>query len=229
MDAYLLNGIQRVTQPVPNTSKKKKYTMLSVKLIDGNDQRIEVCTLREVAQFTEPGRAGAGNIIDPNRKESLMRWIKFPDGGVYTLANDIQKLAEEHGYVVPCERDGTRHPGTDCNAKMRAVVKDVGMRRTFRITDQSVVDVRVDDTPVNIAFIRWLVDQGIVNASYLKIGAIQLYTEEAVNALISVMLKTQIEYDIEDDEFFECGILITKRSHNFEKKKNRPKASLFKK
>ncbi len=158
-----------------------------------------------------------------------MRWINFPDGSKYTLAVDIQKLAEEHGYVVPCESDGTRHPGTDCNSKMRTIVKDAGLRRTFRITDQSVVDVRVEDTPVNIAFIRWLVDNGIVSDSYLKIGTIQLYSEEAVNALISVMLKTQIEYDIEDDEVWECGMLITKRSHNFEKKKNRPKASLFNK
>ena len=158
-----------------------------------------------------------------------MRWIKFPDGSQYTLAVDIQKLAEQNGYVVPCESDGTRHPGTDCNAKMRTVVKDAGLRRTFRITDQSVVDVRLEDTPVNASFIHWLVDNGIVNHSYLKIGTIQLYSEEAVNALISVMLKTHIEYAIEDDRVWECGMLVTKRSHNFEKRKNKPKASLFKK
>lgn len=158
-----------------------------------------------------------------------MRWIKFPDGSNYTLAVDIQKLAEQNGYTVPCEADGTRHPGTDCNAKMRTVIKDTGLRRTFRITDQSVVDIRVEDGPVSTAFIRWLVDNDIVSDSYLKIGTIQLYAEEAVNALISVMLKTQIEYDIEDDEIWECGMLVTKRSHNFEKKKNKPKVSLFKK
>lgn len=158
-----------------------------------------------------------------------MRWIEFPDGSRYTLAVDIQKLAEQNGYVVPCEADGTRHPGTDCNAKMRTVIKDAGLRRTFRINEQSVVDVRVEDTPVNFEFMRWLVDNGIINSSYLKIGTIQLYTEMAVNALISVMLKTQIEYDIEDDEIWECAMLITKRSHNFEKRKNKPKASLFNK
>lgn len=157
-----------------------------------------------------------------------MRWIEFPDGSRYTLAVDIQKLAEQNGYTVPCEADGTRHPGTDCNAKMRTVIKDAGLRRTFHITDQSVVDVRMEDTPINIGFLRWLVDNGIVSDSYLKIGTIQLYSEEAVNALISVMLKTQIEYDIEDDQIWECAMLITKRSHNFEKKKNKPKASLFK-
>jgi hypothetical protein len=158
-----------------------------------------------------------------------MRWIKFPDGSQYTLAIDIQKLAEKNGYTVPCEADGTRHPGTDCNTKMRTVVKDAGLRRTFHITDQSVVDVRTEDGPANIAFIRWLVEEGLINDAYLKIGVLQLYTEDAVNALISVMLKTQIEYDIEDDEVWECGILVTKRSHNFEKRKNKPKASLFKK
>ena len=158
-----------------------------------------------------------------------MRWIKFPDGSAYTLAVDIQKLAEQHGYTVPCEADGTRHPGTDCNAKMRTVIKDAGLRRSFHITEQSVVDVRVADTSANRAFMLWLVDNGIVSDSYLKIGVIQLYTEEAVNALISVMLKTQIEYDIQDDQFWECPMLVTKRSHNFEKKKNKPKASLFKK
>lgn len=158
-----------------------------------------------------------------------MRWINFPDGSSYTLAVDIQKLAEQNGYTVPCESDGTRHPGTDCNQKMRTVVKDAGLRRTFRVTDQSVVDVRMEDTPVNVSFMRWLVDNGIVSDSYLRIGTIQLYSEEAVNALISVMLKTQIEYDIEDDEMWECPMLVTKRSHNFEKRKNKPKASLFKK
>ena len=158
-----------------------------------------------------------------------MRWINFPDGSSYTLAVDIQKLAEQNGYTVPCEADGTRHPGTDCNQKMRTIMKDAGLRRTFHITDQSVVDVRMEDTPVNVSFMRWLVDNGLISDSYLRIGTIQLYSEEAVNALISVMLKTQIEYDIEDDEMWECAMLVTKRSHNFEKRKNKPKASLFKK
>jgi hypothetical protein len=158
-----------------------------------------------------------------------MRWIKFPDGKQYTLASDIQKLAEQHGYVVPCEADGTRHPGTDCNAKMRTIVKDAGLRRSFAIADQSVVDVRLEDCPVNAAFIRWLVDHGIITESYLKIGVIQLYSQNAVNALLSVMLKTQVDYTPEDDDVWECGMLVTKRSHNFEKKKNRPKASLFRK
>ena len=158
-----------------------------------------------------------------------MRWIKFPDGSTYTFAVDIQKLAENIGYRVPCEADGTRHPGTDCNSKMRTIMKDAGLRRNFRVTEQSVVDVRVEDTPVNVAFIRWLVDNGIVNDSYLKIGTIQLYEGEAVNALVSVMVKTEVEYDSTDDEVYQCPILVTKRSHNFEKKKNRPKASLFNK
>lgn len=158
-----------------------------------------------------------------------MRWINFADGSEYTLAVDIQKLAENYGYVVPCEADGTRHPGSDCNAKMRAVIKDAGLRRSFCITDQSVVDVRVGDSVANSAFIRWMVDEGIINDSYLKIGVIQLYSEHAVNALLSVMLKAQVSYTPKDDEVIECALLVTKRSHNFEKKQNKPKASLFKK
>ena len=138
-----------------------------------------------------------------------MRWIKFPDGSQYTFAVDIQKLAEQHGYAVPCEADGTRHPGTDCNAKMRTVVKDIGLRRSFHITDQSVVDVKVDDGTVNAAFMRWLVDEELVSSSYLKLGALQLYAEEAVNALISVMLKAQIEYDIDDDEIWEVSLMVS--------------------
>lgn len=158
-----------------------------------------------------------------------MRWINFPDGSEYTLAVDIQKLAEQYGYNVPCELDGTRHPGTDCNAKMRTIVKDAGLRRSFSITDQSVVDVRMDDNIVNTAFIRWLVDEGVISETYLRIGVIQLYSEHAVNALLSVMLNTQVSYTPKDDDVIECGMLVTKRSHNFEKKKNRPKASLFNK
>lgn len=158
-----------------------------------------------------------------------MRWINFPDGSEYTLAVDIQKLAELHGYVVPCEADGTRHPGTDCNSKMRTIVKDAGLRRSFCITDQSVVDIRMEDSPANAAFIQWMVDESIISDSYLKLGGIQLYSEHAVNALLSVMLKTQVSYTAKDDDVLECALLVIKRCHNFEKKKNRPKASLFKK
>jgi hypothetical protein len=158
-----------------------------------------------------------------------MRWIQFPDGSSYTLAVDIQKLAEQNGYRVPCESDGTRHPGTDCNFKMRTVIKNAGLRRSFHINDESVVDIRIDDSPANAEFIKWMVSEGIIHSSYLRIGAIQLYTNEAVNALISVMLNTEVEYDIEDDKFWEAPMIVTKRSHNFEKKKNKPKASLFRK
>ena len=158
-----------------------------------------------------------------------MRWIKFPDGSQYTFAVDIQKLAEQHGYTVPCEADGTRHPGTDCNSKMRTVVKDAGMRRTFRINEESVVDVRLEDSVFNVSFLRWLISEGIASDSYLRHQVIQLYTKEAVNALMSVMLKTEIEYTAEDDDIWECPIIVTKRCHNFEKKRNKPKVSLFKK
>lgn len=158
-----------------------------------------------------------------------MRWIQFPDGSQYTLAVDIQKLAENYGYSVPCEADGTRHPGTDCNAKMRTIVKDAGLRHSFGVTERSVVDVRVDDSYANRAFMQWLADQGVISDSYLKIGVIQLYSEKAVNALLSVMLKLQVSYTPKDDDVLEYGFLVTKRNHNFEKKKNKPKASLFNK
>lgn len=159
-----------------------------------------------------------------------MRWIKFPDGSSYTFAVDIQKLAEQNGYIVPCEADGTRHPGTDCNAKMRTIFKDAGMRRTFCVTEQSVVDINADDAPANFGFLCWLVDNGLAGEYYVQKRAIQLYTKEAVNALLSVMLKTYASYEADQaDDVVECGILVTKRSHNFEKKKNKPIASLFKK
>lgn len=159
-----------------------------------------------------------------------MRWFKFPDGSSYTLAVDIQKFAELNGYTVPCEQDGTRHPGTDCNAKMRTIIKDAGLRHTFKITEQSVVDVRMGDTPCNTIFLEWLVDHGVVSNTYLKHKVIQLYTKEAVNALLSVMLKTHVEYQPDDTDIeFSFGILVNKRSHGLEKKQNRPKTSLFKK
>lgn len=158
-----------------------------------------------------------------------LRWIEFPDGRKYTFAVDIQKLAEKHGYKVPCESDGTRHPGTDCNRKMRKVVKDIGLRRTFGINDGSVVDVRTDESEANAAFVRWLINQGFVSDSYLKGKAIQLYRLEAVNALLSVMLKAETEYAILDDYVWEVPMMVTKRSHNFEMKQNRPIVSLFNK
>lgn len=159
-----------------------------------------------------------------------MRWIKFPDGSFYTLAVDIQKFAECNGYTVPTEADGTRHPGSDCNSKMRTIVKDAGLRRTFGVTEKSVVDIKRADSDNNDEFIRWLVDSDIVSVSYLKIGVIQLYSLEAVDALLSAMLQTQVAYEIdEDDDIWYCGYPVTRRSHNFEKLKNKPKVSLFKK
>lgn len=159
-----------------------------------------------------------------------MRWINFPDGSSYTFAVDIQKFAELNGYPVPCEDDGTRHPGTDCNTKMRVIFKDAGMRRTFGVTEQSVVVINADDTPINVSFLRWVVDNGLMGNYYVRKGAIQLYTKEAVNAILSAMLKIHVEYEMdENDEEWDCPIFVTKRSHNLEKKKNKPKASLFKK
>lgn len=159
-----------------------------------------------------------------------MRWINFPDGSSYTFAVDIQKFAEAHGYKVPCEPDGTRHPGTDCNQKMRAIYKDSGMRRTFGVTEQSVVDVREEDNFLNGCFLDWLVENNIMSAYYVGRGAIQLYTKEAVNALLSAMLKIHVWYEKdEEDEEWDCPILAVKRSHSLELKRNKPKASLFKK
>lgn len=159
-----------------------------------------------------------------------MRWIRFADGSEYTFAVDIQKFAEKHGYVVPCEQDGTRHPGTDCNQKMRTIFKDAGMRRTFGVVESSVVAVKAEDSVYNGCFLDWLVEQEIVGPYYVGRGSIQLYTKESVNALLSFMLKAHVEYEKDEaDQEWECSLLVTKRSQNLEKKKNKPKVSLFKK
>lgn len=159
-----------------------------------------------------------------------MRWIKFPDGSMYTFAADIQKFAEQNGYVVPCEQDGTRHPGSDCNQKMRTIYKDAGMRRTLGVTEQSVVVVHAEDGYSNDYFIHWLVRQEIVSSYYVGRGCIQLYTKEAVNALLCAMLHSHVEYALDsNDQEWDFPMLVTKRSQNLEKKKNRPKASLFRK
>lgn len=159
-----------------------------------------------------------------------MRWITFADGSSYTFAVDIQKFAEKHGYKVPCEPDGTRHPGTDCNVKMRMVMKDAGMRHTFGITDDSVIAIMKDETSANKCFMLWLVAEEILSVSYGKRKAVHLYSKEAVDALLSVMLKTHVVYEPdEDDKEWNCPIGVTKRSHSLEKGKYKPKASLFKK
>ena len=158
-----------------------------------------------------------------------MNWINFPQGK-YTFAADIQQFAELNGYKVPCEADGTRHPGTDCNAKMRTIFKDAGMRHTFNVTPHSVIEVRVEDGEVNRIWVQKLVDHGIISGAYLKQKCIQLYSEQAVNALLSVMLKTHVEYhpDEKDKEWHWDAPLVA-GTHNLEKKRNKPKASLFKK
>lgn len=159
-----------------------------------------------------------------------MRWVKFSDGSRYTFAVDIQKFAEANGYDVPCEKDGTRHPGTDCNLKMRAVMKDAGMRHTFGITDSSVVEIMKDDSSANTVFMAWLVSHDLVSVSYGKRRVVHLYSKEAVDALLSVMLKNHVVYEPdENDKEWNCSIEVTKRSHSLEKAKYKPKASLFNK
>lgn len=159
-----------------------------------------------------------------------MRWINFPDGSKYTFAVDIQKFAEANGYKVPCEQDGTRHPGTDCNQKMRAIYKDAGMRRTFEIVETSVVVIKAEDSLINSCFLNWLADSKIVSDYYARKGEVQLYTIEAVNALLSSMLRLPVKYVIDDaDQEWNFSMLANKRSHNLEKKMYKPKASLFKK
>lgn len=159
-----------------------------------------------------------------------MRWINFADGSSYTLAADIQKFAEANGYKVPCEQDGTRHPGTDCNLKMRAVMKDAGMRHTFGITEYSVVEIVKEDSSANEAFMLWLVANDLVSVSYGKRKVVHLYAPEAVDAVLSVMLKAHVEYTPDaNDREYNCFIDVTKTSHSLEKAKYRPKASLFKK
>lgn len=162
-----------------------------------------------------------------------MRWIQLRDGRMYTFASDIQKRAETLGYKVPCESDGTRHPGTDCNAKMRTVVKSLSMRRAFGIDKMSVVDVRVEDGRHSVAFMGWLIDRGVITDAYLKIGTLQLYSVEAANALICVMLQTNEEALVRNGDdpnsVLKYPNFVKVREHNFEKKRNRPIVSLFKK
>lgn len=158
-----------------------------------------------------------------------MNWIKFPDGHHYTFASDIQRFAEEQGYKAPREADGTRHPGTDCNAKMRTVMKDAGMRKAFGISPTSVVDVYIDQCESNTQFLQWLVDMNIVSDAYKKHKMIQLYSPYAVDAILSMMLKIQLHYVPSDDLVWNCPGPVFMEYHNFELKKNKPKASLFNK
>ena len=157
-----------------------------------------------------------------------MNWVKMPDGKYYTFAPYIQKFAEEHGYKAPCEADGTKHPGTDCNAKMRAVIKDAGLRRIFTITPESVIDVYIDNNGFNSKFLQWLIDEGIVSDAYKKHKVIQLYSREAVDAILSVMLNYTLRYIPSRDKNWKYEGTVVVEYHNFELKKNKPKASLFK-
>lgn len=159
-----------------------------------------------------------------------MRWIEFALKGTrYTLAADIQKEAEKHGYKVPCENDGTRHPGTDCNSKMRSIMKNAGLRAAFGIKADSVVDVFIREHS-NKVFAEWCVECGLIGASFNRHGTIQLYTPEAANALLSVMTKSHVYYEIDsNDSIFRYRHPVVLCDHSLEMAKNKPKASLFRK
>lgn len=157
-----------------------------------------------------------------------MNWIKFSDGTHYTFARDIQKFAESQGYKVPRDNNGNSHPGTDCNTRMRTIMKDAGMRKSFNIDITSVVDVYIEDCEENQELLKWLTETGILGEAYKKHKVIQLYRREAVSALLSTMLKVGLEYVPYKDKIWEYNGYVLMSIHNFELKKNKPKASLFK-
>ena len=157
-----------------------------------------------------------------------MKWVVFNGySSKYTFAADIQKCAESAGYAVPCEEDGTRHPGTDCNAKMRTIFKDPGMRKTFQVDDMAVIEVRADDTTFNRIWMEKMASRGVISDHLLRRGVVQLYSQGAVNALLSVMLKTHVTYEPDDTDEEWYGDAPIVRPHNLEKKRNKPKVSLF--
>lgn len=118
-----------------------------------------------------------------------MRFIVFRDGIGYTFASDIQSYAEAHGYKVPCEPDGTRHPGTDCNNKARSIMNSRAMRAEFKLKPDGsdVVEIYEDDSVENAECVKYLQEHGFVPPN-LRHGNIQLYSIRMAEALVGVMV-----------------------------------------
>lgn len=161
-----------------------------------------------------------------------MRFIVFNDGVAYTLAADIQRSAEAYGYNVPCEPDGTRHPGTDCNNKARSIMNSRALRAEFSLKPDGsdVIEIYEDDSVENAECLQQLRERGFVPPN-LRHGNVQLYSIGMAEALLNVMVNKNMSsvrrVPVNVKSVTSLPFSPMMRIHSLAKTKDKPKLSLL--
>lgn len=156
----------------------------------------------------------------------MIQWFKFTDGTEYCLARDIIDYARSLGYHPPISSDERVHPGSICNRTMRTIIKDAGLRRKYKITVESVVQVRPEYSAGSNCFMNYLVDEMGLSKSTIIKGHIDLYNRQAVEAILSSLMGEHIRYE-EKYNPFDIKFPVVKSPKSVEKMRLKPKASLF--
>lgn len=156
----------------------------------------------------------------------MIQWFKFMDGTEYCLARDIIDYARSLGYHPPISSDERVHPGSICNRTMRTIIKDAGLRRKYKITPDSIVQIRPEYSPGSRRFMQYLVEEMGLSQSTVSKGHIDLYNKNAVESILSSLMGEQIIYR-ESYNPFDIRFPVVKSPKSVEKMRLKPKASLF--
>lgn len=103
-----------------------------------------------------------------------------------TLARCIENVGAALGGSIRIDPDGTRHPGSVCNAYLKRIAKDIGHRKSYGYKEGCVLQVDANSL-VGKDFIQCLMDQGVLDASSLRNGMLDVYTPEAARIIVAAM------------------------------------------
>lgn len=148
-----------------------------------------------------------------------------------TLARFVENVGAHLGGSVRLDPDGSRHPGSVCNAYLKRIAKDLGHRKSYGYEEGCVLQVD-SSMPTGSRFIQYLMDQGVLDSSSLKGGMLDVYTPKGAQIVVSAMnncpTKQVPEYLIEWDFTFK-DVELPVSTKTLRKQKDLPKGrTLFK-
>lgn len=148
-----------------------------------------------------------------------------------TLARFVENAGADLGGSVRLDPDGSRHPGSVCNAYLKRIAKDLGHRKSYGYEEGCVFQVGTD-TSVGAEFVQYLMDRGVLDSSSLKNGMLDVYTPKGAQIVVAAMsncpTKTIPEYMIQHDFTFK-DVELPVSTKTLRKQKDLPKGrTLFK-
>lgn len=121
--------------------------------------------------------------------EQSIRFIRFNDNSLLTFAPDIQNYATCRGY------NPLISPWTDCDKRIRRIIKTPSLRAKYEIVPSSIVTFSLDEYGHNQYFFNWLEANKITRLTEINKRTIDMYTFKAAQAIISNMLKQDLDIE----------------------------------